>query len=290
VLLNIFPELLRQLSAGKGFAAHNFSQSFVRLDGLHKGGVGLTGCFFSGSFSCHLGRLSSVVPDVNVLFRSILGAREIGLAFLLASVGRVQQVSAVKLTIPTRDYAAYIFDCDGTLANTMPVHYRAWVEALHEFNPAFHFEEDEFYRLGGVPTAGIVELFNQRPGIQFDVAAVVDRKEHIFLHMVDEVEPIHAVVELARQYHAAGKPLAVASGGAQPIVQRTLGLLGITDLFRAVVTPEYVKRGKPAPDLFLLAAEKLGAAPLDCLVFEDTPTGQAAAEAAGMDYVLVPSR
>lgn len=194
-------------------------------------------------------------------------------------------ISAPILTIPEGDFAAYIFDCDGTLADTMPTHYRAWHTALGEH--AADFPEAMFYELGGTPTARIVEILNERHGHTLPVAETVEHKEALFLAMSQEVAAIEPVVGLARKYHGE-KPLAVASGGHRRIVMSTLRALGIADLFGVIVCAEDYRRGKPSPDPFLEAALRLNVAPERCLVFEDTATGIAAATAAGMQSVLVP--
>jgi HAD superfamily hydrolase (TIGR01509 family) len=197
----------------------------------------------------------------------------------------VEPIIAPALTIPPGDFAAYIFDCDGTLADTMPTHYRAWCAALGVH--AGGFPEAMFYELGGVPTARIVEILNERHGYNLPVEATVEQKEALFLSMSHEIAAIEPVVALARKYHGT-KPLAVASGGHRRIVLNTLRALGIADLFNAIVCSEDYRRGKPSPDPFLEAALRLGVPPERCLVFEDTATGIAAAEAAGMQSVLVP--
>jgi HAD superfamily hydrolase (TIGR01509 family) len=189
------------------------------------------------------------------------------------------------LTLPPGDFDAYIFDCDGTLADTMPTHYKAWLTALGEH--ARDFPEAMFYELGGVPTARIVEILNERHGHRLPVEETVAHKESLFLEMSHEIAAIEPVVALARRYHSQ-KPLAVASGGHRRIVMNTLRALGIAELFQAIVCSEDYRRGKPAPDPFLEAALRLDVAPERCLVFEDTATGIAAANAAGMQSVLVP--
>ena len=194
-------------------------------------------------------------------------------------------LSAPILAIPPGDFAAYIFDCDGTLADTMPTHYRAWQTALGE--NAREFPEAMFYELGGVPTARIVEILNERHGYAMPVDETVAHKEALFLAMSHEIAAIEPVIALARKYHGA-KPLAVASGGHRRVVMSTLRALGIAELFQAIVCSEDYQRGKPSPDPFLEAALRLGVPPERCLVFEDTATGIAAATAAGMQSVLVP--
>lgn len=192
----------------------------------------------------------------------------------------------IVLEIPEGEFAAYIFDCDGTLADTMPTHYEAWRSALGEH--AANFPEALFYELGGVPTARIVELINERHGLSLDVAAVVEQKEALFLELSTGIAAIEPVVALAKRFALEGKPMAVASGGHRRIVMSTLRALGISDLFQAIVTSEDYQRGKPSPDPFLEAAYRLSVDPSQCLVFEDTATGIAAANAAGMRSVLVP--
>jgi HAD superfamily hydrolase (TIGR01509 family) len=197
----------------------------------------------------------------------------------------VQTDLSITLNLPHGEFDAYIFDCDGTLADTMPTHYMAWQAALGDRGR--DFPEAMFYELGGVPTARIVEILNERHGHNLPVQETVAHKEALFLEMSHQIAAIEAVVALARQYHGQ-KALAVASGGHRRIVMNTLRALGIAELFQAIVCSEDYQRGKPAPDPFLEAALRLDVAPERCLVFEDTATGIAAATAAGMQSVLVP--
>ena len=197
----------------------------------------------------------------------------------------MQSSPTLTLDLPAGEFDAYIFDCDGTLADTMPTHYKAWLTALGEHSR--NFPEAMFYELGGVPTARIVEILNERHGHNLPVEETVNHKEALFLEMSHEIAAIEPVVALARQYHGQ-KPLAVASGGHRRIVMNTLRALGIVELFQAIVCSEDYQRGKPSPDPFLEAALRLDVAPERCLVFEDTATGIAAADAAGMKSVLVP--
>jgi beta-phosphoglucomutase family hydrolase len=188
-------------------------------------------------------------------------------------------------TIPKTDFTAFIFDCDGTLADTMPTHYVAWCRALQEH--AALFPESLFYSLGGVPTSRIIEILNEQNGLSLEVEPLVQEKEAIFLELSEKIAPIVEVVEIARRHHGS-KPLAVASGGHRHIVNKTLQAIQVSHLFDVVVTSEDYTNGKPAPDPFLEAARRLGVDPEKCLVFEDTETGRTAAHAAGMQCVLVP--
>jgi beta-phosphoglucomutase family hydrolase len=177
-----------------------------------------------------------------------------------------------------------IFDCDGTLADTMPLHWRAWqmITMRHELQ----FPEDRFYSLGGVPSRDILKLLAEEQGRSLDHISVAHEKEDAYLPMLPQVEPIHAVLEIAKANF--GKiPLAVASGGTQKIINDVLEHLKIRHLFAAVVTSEMVKHQKPAPDIFLEAARRIGVEPKLCRAYEDTDLGLTAIRAAGMDAVDV---
>jgi beta-phosphoglucomutase family hydrolase len=192
----------------------------------------------------------------------------------------------VKLHIPDGSFEGFIFDCDGTLADTMPMHYQAWMRVLARHG--VDFTEHEFYHLGGTRTPTIVEILNAKYGKNMVVEQVVQEKEVIFRSLLPSVEPLAVVVDFARKKFG-GHPMSVASGGMRHVVVDTLKLLGILEMFPVIITAEDVIHGKPAPDIFLLAAEKMGVEPEKCLVFEDAPPGIQAARAAGMAYVFVPS-
>lgn len=195
----------------------------------------------------------------------------------------------MKLDIPAGDFAGYIFDLDGTLVDTMPLHYRAWNQAMHQAGLEQELSEDLFYSLGGVPTRQVAALLAKHYGLTIDVEKVFHEKEALFLELRAEMRLIEAVVAVARK--ARGRiPMSVASGGPRDIVRHTLELMKLAELFPVVVTPEDVQHGKPAPDMFLLAARGMGVAPEKCLVFEDAEPGIQAAEAAGMKWVRVSSR
>lgn len=190
------------------------------------------------------------------------------------------------LDIPAGDFRAFIFDCDGTLADTMGLHYQAWVAEVR--SRGGEFPEDLFYSLGGVPATGVVEFLNHRYNLTMPVEETAAEKEKRFEHLIPQVKPIQPVVDFA--LGKSGRyPLAVGSGGLKPLVVATLEALGIREHFQAIVTFEDVLHPKPAPDTYLEAARQLGVEPAACLVFEDTPLGVQAATAAGMRCVLVPS-
>ncbi len=177
-----------------------------------------------------------------------------------------------------------IFDCDGTLADTMPLHWRAWQVITARYK--FHFPQERFYALGGVPSRDILKLLSAEQGLTLDHLAVAREKEAEYLPLLAQVEPINMVVGIARE-HFGKLPLAVASGGTRKSIEQVLGRLGIRDLFNAVVTSEEVRNQKPAPDLFLEAARRIGIPPHLCRAYEDTDLGMQAIRAAGMEAVDV---
>ncbi len=173
-----------------------------------------------------------------------------------------------------------IFDCDGTLADTMPAHYKAWTAMLGKYG--IPFPETRFYAMGGMPTASIIRVLAADAGVTVtDVDAMVHEKEQGFLTHLDAVTLIEPVVTIAANYR--GKlPIAVASGGYRDTITRTLDRLGIRDWFGAMVVAEDTARHKPEPDVFLEAARRLGVVAAGCVVFEDTDIGLEAARRAGM--------
>jgi len=195
----------------------------------------------------------------------------------------------MKLHIPPGRFAGYIFDCDGTLVDTMPLHFRAWNKAMQQAGLPGDLSEELFYSLGGMPTRKVAQMMAKHYGLTIDADFVFHHKEELFLEMQQEMKVIKPVVEFARSMlgHA---PMSVASGGPKPVVTKILELMGIDSLFPVVVTPEDVAHGKPSPDMFLLAARLMGVPPEQCLVFEDAEPGFQAARAAGMEYVVVSSR
>ena len=203
--------------------------------------------------------------------------------------GRFAETFCMKLHIPPGPFAGYIFDCDGTLVDTMPLHYRAWNKAMQQAGLKGELSEELFYSLGGMPTRKVAQTFGKHYGITLDVDRVFHNKEEMFLEMQTEMKIIKPVVDFARKMHGRA-PMSVASGGPKPVVKKTLQLMGIDGLFPVVVTPEDVTDGKPSPEMFLLAAKLMGVSPQQCLVFEDATPGFDAAKAAGMQYVVVSSR
>jgi beta-phosphoglucomutase family hydrolase len=185
---------------------------------------------------------------------------------------------------PAREYGALIFDCDGTLTDSMPVHYQAWHAAMQKWG--VDFSVSRFYELAGMPTEKIISLLAAEQAVSVNVEQATGDKEANFFVLLDQLIPIPVTVEVAR--HFRGKiPIAVASGGNRESVVRQLAKIGCHDWFDAIVTSEDTVRHKPEPDVFLEAARQLGVSPEQCLVYEDSDLGIQAATAAGMDSIDV---
>jgi beta-phosphoglucomutase family hydrolase len=195
----------------------------------------------------------------------------------------------MQLQIPDGDFSGYIFDLDGTLVDTMPLHYSAWEAALRNAGLQGRLNENLFYELGGMPSRKVAGLLGRHHGLNLDSERVFLDKEAMFKGSLQKLELIAPVVDFARRV-AKTHPVAVASGGTRDVVHSTLEKTGLSELFRVVVTVDDVEHGKPAPDMFLLAARLMGVDPHSCLVFEDGQPGIQAAEAAGMKHVFIPSR
>jgi HAD superfamily hydrolase (TIGR01509 family) len=186
----------------------------------------------------------------------------------------------------SREYGGYIFDCDGTLADSMVVHYKAWLAALAAHGATFDFSWELFTSRAGMTLPNTVRELNAQFGLALDPEAVTTSQRLEYERFLHTVQPIAAVVELALRVRAS-RPVSVASGGERNVVQRTLALIGLGQTFPVVVTAEDVSHGKPAPDMFLLAAERMGVPPGECVVFEDSVLGLEAAKRAKMAAVLV---
>ncbi|HEX4007677.1 MAG TPA: HAD family phosphatase [Acidobacteriaceae bacterium] len=190
----------------------------------------------------------------------------------------------MQLTLPAGDFRAYLFDCDGTIADSMPLHYIAWKEALTVWG--CDYPEDLFYSWGGYPTRQIVAELNQRYGLAMPIEETAHRKEVLYFELLPKLTAVPEVLELIDAAHRT-IPFAVVSGSTRESVTKSLEILGLLDKFDTMVCAGDYARAKPAPDPFLLAAERLGVPPSQCLVFEDTELGIESATAAGMASVRI---
>lgn len=191
------------------------------------------------------------------------------------------------ITPPPGDYHAYLFDCDGTVVDSMPLHHAAWKHALREWG--CEFPEDLFYAWGGRPVADIIASLNDLNGLTMPMAQVARHREELFRQLLPQLRAVPETLEHIDDAHGR-LPLAVVSGSTLESVTVSLRTIGLLDTFDVLVCAGDYSRPKPAPDGFLLAAARLGVAPEHCLVFEDTEMGIQAATAAGMRSVRIPQR
>lgn len=182
------------------------------------------------------------------------------------------------------DVKAIIFDLDGTLADTMPLHYEACQIVCNKLG--FEFPEDYFYAEAGKPTLEVFENLMNLLNLPHNGAAVGQEKEEIFIQLIPKVKPLKLVEDIAVRYK--GKlPMAIGSGGQRHTVELTLKAIGYSDFFQSIVSADDVDQYKPHPDTFLKCAEEMNVDPKDCVVLEDGDPGIEAAIAAGMQYIDV---
>ena len=189
------------------------------------------------------------------------------------------------LQLPPGNFLAYLFDCDGTIVDSMPLHYIAWKQALGE--QGCTLDEDLFYSWGGKPPVEIITALNQMRDLKMPVEAVAERKESLYYSLLPQLKPVPEVLEHI-DAQLGRIPFAVVSGSTRESIVKSLTTVGLLDRFPILVGSEDYARSKPAPDAFLTAAAKLGITPKECLVFEDTDMGIQGATAAGMASVRVP--
>ena len=189
------------------------------------------------------------------------------------------------LFLPEGEFQAYIFDCDGTIADSMPLHYNAWRNALAP--GTCDFTESLFYEWAGFSVTEIVRMLNEKHGLKMPVEDVVRRKEEIYFQSLPDLKAVPEVLEHINSSYAR-IPFAVVSGSTRDSVTASLRSLGLAEKFEILVCAGDYKKGKPDPEPFLLAAARLGVKPQSCLVFEDSEMGIVAARAAGMASVKVP--
>jgi beta-phosphoglucomutase family hydrolase len=193
----------------------------------------------------------------------------------------------MRLNLPRGEFKAYLFDCDGTIADSMPLHYQAWRKALAEHN--CEFSEELFYAWGGVSVAEVVERLNAQQGLHMSVDEVSKQKESFYVKNLPQLKAIPEVLQEIEAKHGR-IPFAVVSGSTRESVTASLSALKLLDRFDTMVCAGEYQKGKPDPEAYLLAAARLGVAPESCLVFEDAEMGIQAAAAAGMASVRISPR
>ncbi|GIG89074.1 HAD family hydrolase [Plantactinospora endophytica] len=189
------------------------------------------------------------------------------------------------LPLPPGEFQAYLFDCDGTIADSMPLHYTAWQQALAEWN--CDFPEDLFYAWGGRPVVDIVGTLNESQGLAMPAEEIARRREDCYRDLLPGLTAVPEVLHHIDQAHRR-LPLAVVSGSTRESVTASLETLGLLHKFDVLVCADDYTLAKPDPEGFLLAARLLDVPAQSCLVFEDTELGIQAATAAGMASVRVP--
>jgi beta-phosphoglucomutase-like phosphatase (HAD superfamily) len=172
-----------------------------------------------------------------------------------------------------------IFDIDGTISDTMPIHLVAYQYTAAEYG--FEVSSELFYSMSGMPAYQTSCFLKEKFGKDFDPQEFADKKEGYFLKNIHKAKPIEPVVKIIQEY-AGLLPMACGTGGTRFYAIKTLELAGVLPYFEHVVTAEDVENHKPHPDTFLRAAELIGISAESCQVFEDSPLGIQAAEAAGM--------
>lgn len=186
--------------------------------------------------------------------------------------------------IPSEPFDALIFDCDGTLVDTFRVHRDAWRAAFADYGMIM---SDHWYESRvSLSAEELIVAMSEREGVPLRPGDVHNRQLDLYLEELSAVAVNEPVVAVARKFQER-VPLAVASSGARRPVMATLEAAGIVGLFDAITTAEDVRRTKPAPDLFLAAADALGVRAENCVAFEDSAGGIEAARAAGMRVVDV---
>lgn len=188
------------------------------------------------------------------------------------------------MKLPLDNYEALLFDLDGTLANSMPLHNEAWIGTLRD--RGHHITAEVLQEYAGIQNPRTIELFNERFSWKLDADSVIAEKEARFLRNLALVKPIEAVLKIAHE-NFGKKKLAIVSGGHKELVKQILRTLKIERLFPVMVCAEDTVRGKPHPDPFLQAAIRLRVRAEQCLVFEDGEAGIQGAKAAGMGVVRV---
>jgi len=186
---------------------------------------------------------------------------------------------------PPSHFSGYIFDCDGTLAASMHLHYRAWKKALANHGAKIDFTWELFMSHAGRGTEQFITLMNMHHGENLSAIQVARTQDAMLAEIHHTVEAVPEVLKFAQQLAQDGKKIAVASGGTRDAVNRTLHYIGAGNLFEVVVTIDDVLHGKPAPDTFLVAAQRLGVEPKACVVLGDSVLDVEGAKAAGMAWV-----
>jgi beta-phosphoglucomutase family hydrolase len=179
---------------------------------------------------------------------------------------------------------ALIFDLDGTIANTMPNHFKSWRKAVVPYG--IDFDAALFMQLTGMPRTATIKKLNEMFGTKMNPVIVGKVKEDHFNTLVDLTEEIEVVTDVIRKYHTI-LPMSIGTGSTKNGAKKTIEVIGFENYFDIVITADDIINHKPHPETFLKCAELMGVKPQDCVVFEDGILGMNAAAEAGMMVIDV---
>ena len=174
---------------------------------------------------------------------------------------------------------ALIFDLDGTLSDSLPVHIISWHAVCRKLNCTF--DEQIMVEMTGAPTISFAERIISEQNLTIDAEELVALKQKEFWKNINQIKPHDAVIELMKSAHGH-LPMAIGTGASKKSAMLQLQELGIDTLFDFIVTADDVEHHKPEPETFLRCAELMNVEPKNCQVFEDGELGMRAARTAGM--------
>ena len=177
---------------------------------------------------------------------------------------------------------AVIFDMDGVLVDSQPYHFKADIDTMAEYGVII---DQKFYEaFAGTLTSDRMRILKDLFKLDIPVEEMVKKREDMILEIMarEDIKPVSGIPEFLKSIKNRGLKTAVASSSGYDLIGLILSRLGISEYFDSITSGNDVKRGKPSPDIFLLAAERIGAEPSECLVVEDSENGVRAAKAAGM--------
>ncbi len=199
----------------------------------------------------------------------------------------MQVIDQIDEWIVKKNIQLLVFDCDGTLMDTLRLHYQAWNESFTELGYGFISEDEFISHYAGVSGGEMVAAVIKKLNYGIKPSDILAKKKSLFMDKyIKQVKPMVNTLKIVEKYCGRLK-MVVASGGAKQAVIEMLKLNNLLTYFEQVIAIEDVKLGKPSPEIFLMAAASQQVSPEKCLVFEDHHAGFLAAQKAGMDYVDV---
>ncbi|MEE2670334.1 MAG: HAD-IA family hydrolase [Bdellovibrionota bacterium] len=182
------------------------------------------------------------------------------------------------------NYDAIFFDLDGTLINSMPLHNQAWIDTFKENNVEVPLQF--FFETAGMSSLRIVEIINERHGLQLNPEEVSRVKRDKYLIHLNQVEVVEKVIEIVKEYYGK-RPLGIITGGSHEVVDQLLPKLGIDKYFDTVICSDDTKTGKDGKEPYMLATKNLNVSPEKSLFLDDGDVGLKGALSTGMDVIHV---